>query len=117
MMTVAAFAVFLAAFRMESAPAAGDALVVRCVEVLADKRLDRCAPVAGILIVAACVSVLAYRGFVVAVSRRTAGGLTTSRLRKAALLVNSAVLAASLIGLSDLAFLAGYHGYMLLTRM
>jgi hypothetical protein len=79
--------------------------------VLAAARIDS-APGAGIAIIAACISYLACRYDSVAVARRRELGLTTGPLRRAALFLSSASVAFAIIGLSDLAFLVGYYGYL-----
>jgi hypothetical protein len=70
------------------------------------------APGAGIAIIGSCISYLAYKRYSEAVALRRSGGLTTSRLQKAVLLLASATAAATVIGLSDIGFLAGYYGYL-----
>ena len=70
------------------------------------------APSAGGVIVGACISYLTYKRYSGAVAFRNARGMATSRPRGAALLLSSATIAAAIIGLSDLAFLAGYYSYM-----
>ena len=88
MAAVAIVAVSLAAARAESAPAA------------------------GIAIIGACASYLGYKTYSGGVTKRQASGLTTSRFQKAGLILGSTTFAASVIGISDLAFLSGYYGYL-----
>jgi hypothetical protein len=70
------------------------------------------APNAVIAMIGSCVACLAYKRYSEAVALRQARGVATSRTRKAGLLLASAAMAAVVIGLSDIAFLAGYYGYM-----
>jgi|GEM_PF-3232584 len=70
------------------------------------------APSAGIAIVLACISSLAYKKYSEAISLRQASGLTTSPLQKSGTLLTSGIVAAVVIGLSDIAFLTGYYGYL-----
>jgi hypothetical protein len=88
MVAVAIVAVTLAAARAESAPSA------------------------AIAIVGACISYLAYKRYAEAVSLRRASSLTTSASQKVRMLFVSATIAAVVIGLSDIAFLTGYYGYL-----
>jgi hypothetical protein len=88
MVAVAIVAVSLAAARTESAPSA------------------------GIAIVGGCTSYLAYNRYTEAVSLRRATGLTTSPLQRAGMFFASVTIAAVVIGLSDIAFLTGYYGYL-----
>jgi hypothetical protein len=67
---------------------------------------------AGTVIVFACVIALASKRYAHLMSSREARGLATSRARKALLVMNAVAVAVMVIGLSDLAFLAGYFGYM-----
>jgi hypothetical protein len=92
MVAVAILAVCLAATRAESAPGA------------------------AIAIIGTCVSYLAYKRYSDAMSLRLARGLTTSRSQKAGLLLASATIASAVIGLSDIAFLIGYYGYLKLAH-
>ena len=73
-------------------------------------------PGTAVAIVVASVSCLAYTRYSEAVALRKVRGLATSRSRKAALLLVSAIIAAAFIGLSDIAFLAGYYVYMEYSR-
>jgi hypothetical protein len=66
----------------------------------------------GMGIVAACVVALAYRRYCDSVSLRQMQGLSTSRVRKVGLGARSVATAAVVIGLADLSYLAGYHGFM-----
>lgn len=78
---------------------------------LAVVRVDS-APSAAVAIVGVCIIVLACRRYSEAVARMQAGGAMPGRLRKAGIALASATLAAATIGLSDLAFLAGYLGFL-----
>jgi hypothetical protein len=55
---------------------------------------------------------LAYNRYSEAVARTKERGITTGRTQMAKLLLGSGAVAAAIIGLSDVAFLAGYFGYM-----
>jgi hypothetical protein len=88
MVAVAIVALLLAAVRVESAPGSGIAIVL------------------------SCIGYLAYKRYSESVAPRLAGGATISRSRKAGLILSSSALAATIIGLSDLAFLAGYYGFL-----
>jgi hypothetical protein len=79
--------------------------------LLAAVRVE-CAPGSGIAIVVSCIGYLAYKRYSEAVATRLAGGATISRSRKAGLVLSSITLAATIIGLSDFAFLAGYYGFL-----
>jgi hypothetical protein len=70
------------------------------------------APGAAIVIVGTCVSLLAYKRYSEAIALRQAGDATISRSQKAGLVLTSATFALAIIGLSDLAFLAGYYGFL-----
>ncbi|APW61551.1 hypothetical protein [Paludisphaera borealis] len=72
-------------------------------------------PIAGAVIVGTCVLVLAYKRFSEALALRRSEGLTTSRPRKVWAALNAVCVAVMVIGLSDLAFLVGYSGYMALS--
>jgi hypothetical protein len=72
----------------------------------------RIAPSAGLAIIGSCAGYLAYQRYSESVTQREAGGLTTGPARKAWLLLVSGAVAAIIIGLSDLAFLAGYYGFL-----
>jgi hypothetical protein len=70
------------------------------------------APIAGITIVGSCVCYLAYKRYSEVVALRVARGLMTNGPQKVTLLLSSVIVAAVIIGLSDVAFLAGYYGYL-----
>ena len=72
----------------------------------------RSAPGAAIAIVGACISYLAYQRYSEAVSLRQTSGLTTSPSQKVGLFLGSVTMAGVVIGLSDIAFLTGYYGYL-----
>jgi hypothetical protein len=88
MVAVAIVAVTLAAVRVESAPSA------------------------AIAIFGFCVSYLAYTRYAEAVSLRRTSGLPTSPVQKARMLFASVIIAMVIIGLSDIAFLIGYYGFL-----
>jgi hypothetical protein len=67
---------------------------------------------AGAVVVFACVIALASRRYADLMGLRKAQGLATHRALKARIALNAMVVAVLVIGLSDLAFLAGYFGYM-----
>src|SRR4051794_28256405 len=67
---------------------------------------------AVIIIVVGCISCLAYKRYSEVLLLRRVSGLTTSRSQKAGMLLASVTIAAVVIGLSDLAFLTGYYGYL-----
>src|SRR4051812_12385726 len=69
----------------------------------------------AIVIVVACISYLAYIRYSEAISLRQVSGLTTSPSQKAGILLASVTVAAVVIGLSDLAFLTGYYGFLRVT--
>ena len=73
-------------------------------------RRDR--PLRGIVIVGFCVCCLAHQRYSSALAFRQSQSLKTSRSQRAVLLLSSSTFAATAIGLSDVAFLAGYHGYL-----
>lgn len=70
------------------------------------------APSAAVVIIGACVLVLAHHMYSEALAQRLAGGATIGPTQRAVLSLASAALASAVIGLSDLAFLAGYYGFM-----
>ena len=70
------------------------------------------APGAAIAIVGACIACLASRRYSEAVALRQASGLTTSPLQKTGMLLASVAIATVVIGLSVIAFLIGYYGYL-----
>ncbi len=70
------------------------------------------APSAAIAIVGGCVTALACRRYDQAVNLREARGSMPGRWHRVALALASAGLAVLIIGSSDLAFLAGYFGFM-----
>ncbi len=67
---------------------------------------------AGAALVCACIIALASIRYADFMGLREVQGLATSRTRKALIALNAMVVAVLVIGLSDLAFLAGYFGYM-----
>jgi hypothetical protein len=69
-------------------------------------------PIAGAAIIGACILCLTFRQRRDALVQRQARGLTTSRKQKAFLILSSMSLAVAIIGVSDLAFLTGYYGFM-----
>jgi hypothetical protein len=79
--------------------------------ICAAARIDS-APRAAVAIVGSCFVVLASKHYSETVALRRASGLTTNRPKKAGLLLVSASIAAAIVGLSDVAFLAGYYGYL-----
>lgn len=86
--------------------------VVAAVAVCAAATRPESAPSAAVAIVGACVLVLAHKGYSEAVARRLADGVAISRSLRASLALASATLAAAVLGLADLAFLAGYFGFL-----
>ncbi len=63
-------------------------------------------------IVGGCFAALAYRGYAENVALVEAGGAMPDRWHRAALALASAGIAVLIIGSSDLAFLAGYYGFL-----
>jgi hypothetical protein len=84
--------------------------------ILAMSRVDS-APAVSVCVFAACAWYLASRRFAEAMEQRETEGLTTSRARRARILVGAASIAVVAIGLPDAAFLAGYIGYMRAIRI
>ncbi len=86
--------------------------VVAVVAVCAAATRPKSARSAAVAIVGTCVLVLAHKGYTEAVARRLADGAAISRSQRASLALASATLAAAVLGLADLAFLAGYFGFL-----
>jgi hypothetical protein len=70
------------------------------------------AHVAMIGAITACIAYLAYNRYSEAVSLRQTSGLRTGPAQKAGVLLSSVALALVVVGLSDLAFLIGYHCFL-----
>ena len=87
-------------------------VAVAIVAVLLAAARGESGPGTMIAIIGACICYLAYERYAEVVSLRRARGLTTSRSQKAFLILASAIIAVSVIGLSDIAFLAGYCGFL-----
>jgi len=64
------------------------------------------------LLIPACIFYLACARYSRVMSMRQEQGLSTSRLRKAGLFVHSIGTATVMIGISDLAYLTGYHAFL-----
>ncbi|MHC5539025.1 hypothetical protein ACYOEI_12475 [Singulisphaera rosea] len=79
--------------------------------VLAAARPDS-APGAAVAIVGACIAYLAFKTYAERISLRQAQGLSTSRWLKICLGFSSSATAILILGLSDLAFLIGYFGFL-----
>ncbi len=88
MVTVATVAVSLAVVRVDGAPGATVAIIGSCIFCLAHKRYSE------------------------AVALRRAKDLTMSRSQKAVQVLTAVTIAAAVIGVSDIAFLVGYYGYL-----
>jgi hypothetical protein len=70
------------------------------------------AHVAMIGTIAACIAYLAYNRYSEAVSRNRTRGVRMGSAQKAGVLLSSITLAMVVVGLSDLAFLIGYYGFL-----
>lgn len=86
--TVAVGAVSLAAIRVDSAPVAGMAIIGSCVVLLASRRYSEVAAL------------------------RDATGSRPGPWTRGRQLLGAATIASIVIGISDLAFLVGYHGFL-----
>jgi hypothetical protein len=70
------------------------------------------AHVAMIGTITTCIAYLAFNRYSEAVSLRQTSGLRTGPAQKAGVLLSSVTLALVVVGLSDLAFLIGYYGFL-----
>jgi hypothetical protein len=70
------------------------------------------APGYAIALIASSTAFLAHNTYADALGQRRARGLATSRPQNAALLLASSMIALLVIGLSDMAFIAGYYGFL-----
>jgi hypothetical protein len=81
--------------------------------VLGVYRVD-VAPSVAVVLILGSTSVLAYKRYSDALAQRANAKQVTTRSQKITLLLTSVIVAVTLIGLSDAAFLAGYLGYAVL---
>ena len=82
--------------------------------ILAATRMES-TEVVAISLVGGCIALLTYLRFSQTVALKQAAGETIDGARKKRILLSSATLAVTIIGLSDLAFLAGFFGLVSLT--
>jgi hypothetical protein len=90
-------------------------LLMVCVAVVAVSvavaRIDS-VRTAAFAIIGSSVFLLAHKNYSEAVVVRRANGWSTSRSKKAGLILASTTIAVGVIGLSDIAFLVGYYDYL-----
>lgn len=72
------------------------------------------APTVSVSLIVGSTLVLAYKRYSDGVAERGKGKQVTTRSQRIALLLTSLIVAVTIIGLSDAAFLAGYFGYSVL---
>jgi len=84
--------------------------------VLCVYRVD-VAPSVAVVLILGSTSVLAYKRYSDALAQRVNAKQVTTRSQKLTLLLTSVIVAVTLIGLSDAAFLTGYFGYSVLFGM
>jgi hypothetical protein len=70
------------------------------------------APSVTVVLILLSTSVLAYKRYSYGLAQRVSEKPVTTRSQKITLLLTSVIVAVTLIGLSDAAFLVGYYGYV-----